>query len=66
MKRFRTSVIVGALVTGLLGASQVGAAEKPQFSGFLEDYSKLKPQSGTGMKVYGEESGSSKVEGRAQ
>jgi Protein of unknown function (DUF3313) len=49
MKRFRRYVVAGALVAGMLGASQGMAAQKPQFSGFLGDYSKLKPQSGTGM-----------------
>ena len=49
MQGFRTYVIAGALVAGLLGPSPGMAAAKPQFSGFLGDYSKLKPQSGTGM-----------------
>src|SRR5215813_4010652 len=49
MKGFRLYVVAGALVAGLLGASQVMAAEKPQFSGFLGDYSKLQYKPGTGM-----------------
>lgn len=49
MQGFRTYVVAGALLACLLGASQGLAAEKPQFSGFLGDYSKLKPVAGTGM-----------------
>ena len=49
MKGFRMYVVAGALMAALLGASQGMAEEKPQFSGFLEDYSKLKPKSDTGM-----------------
>jgi hypothetical protein len=49
MKGFRLYVVAGALVAGLLGASQVMAAEKPQFSGFLGDYSKLQSKPGAGM-----------------
>src|SRR5215813_12093143 len=49
MKGFRLYVIAGALVAGLFGASQVMAAEKPQFSGFLGDYSKLQAKPDTGM-----------------
>ena len=49
MKRFSTHVVASALLVCLVGASQVGAAEKPQFSGFLGDYSKLKSKPGTGM-----------------
>jgi Protein of unknown function (DUF3313) len=49
MQGFRTSVVAGALLTCLLGASHVVAAEKPQFSGFLGDYSKLQSKPGTGM-----------------
>src|SRR5215510_8141981 len=49
MTGFRLYVVAGALVAGLLGASQVMAAAKPQFSGFLGDYSKLQSKPGTGM-----------------
>ena len=49
MQGFRTYVVAGALVAGLLGASQGMAAEKPEFSGFLGDYSKLQSKPGTGM-----------------
>src|SRR5262245_26710566 len=49
MTGFRLYVIAGTLVAALLGASQVVAAEKPQFSGFLGDYSKLQSKPGTGM-----------------
>jgi hypothetical protein len=49
MKGVRTYVIAGALVAGLIGASQVMAEEKPEFSGFLGDYSKLQSKPGTGM-----------------
>jgi Protein of unknown function (DUF3313) len=49
MKGFKPYVVAGALLACMLGASQVMAEKKPQFSGFLGDYSKLKPVSGTGM-----------------
>jgi len=49
MTGFRTYIVAGALVACVLGASQVRAAEKPQFSGFLGDYSKLQSKPGTGM-----------------
>src|SRR5262245_15849058 len=49
MKGIRMYVVAGALLAGMLGARQGIAAEKPQLSGFLGDYSKLKPRSDTGM-----------------
>jgi hypothetical protein len=49
MTGFRPYVVAAALVACVLGASHVGAEEKPEYSGFLEDYSKLQSKPGTGM-----------------
>jgi hypothetical protein len=49
MQSFRMSVIAGALIAALLGASHGVAEEKPEFSGFLGDYSKLQSKPDTGM-----------------
>jgi uncharacterized protein DUF3313 len=49
MKGLNTYVVTGALVACMLGASQVRAEEKPEFSGFLGDYANLQPRTDTGM-----------------
>ena len=42
MKAFSKYVVAGVLMAVLLGGRQGIAAEKPQFSGFLHDYSSRK------------------------
>jgi hypothetical protein len=45
MKRSYMYSVLGALVLCTLSASLALAADKPKFSGFLGDYSQLKPRS---------------------
>ena len=49
MKRWNMSRLLAALVLCTFSASLALAADKPKFSGFLGDYSKLKPRSDSQM-----------------
>src|SRR5215470_15456614 len=49
MKGFRSCIVTGVLLACLFGARPVLAEEKPEFSGFLGDYSNLQPRTDTGM-----------------